>query len=105
MRKLRDTVRQHTRRHNGHSMRVIVDKLNGSLRGWFEYYKHSHSWVFSRLDRWVRVRLRSILRRRHHLRGRGRGADHQRWPNAYFTELGLFNLEAALVAIRQSSRR
>ena len=105
MRKLRDTVRQHTRRHNGHSMRVIVDKLNGSLRGWFEYYKHSHSWVFSRLDRWVRVRLRSLLRRRHHLRGRGRGADHQRWPNAYFTELGLFNLEAALVAIRQSSRR
>ena len=26
---------------------------------------------------------------------RGRGKDHQRWPNAYFAEHGLFSLVAA----------
>ena len=39
--------------------------------------------------------LISILRRRSGRRGRGRGADHQRWPNVYFAERGLYNLETA----------
>ena len=43
------------------------------------------------LDRWVRMRLRSILPHRQGGQGRGRGADHQRWPDAYFAELGLFS--------------
>jgi len=51
------------------------------------------------------MRLRSILRKRHKLKGRGRGADHQRWPNAYFTDLGLFSLTAAHASVRQSARR
>ena len=38
------------------------------------------------------MRLRSILRKRRGLEGRGRGIDHQRWPNRYFTKLGLFCL-------------
>ncbi len=36
-------------------------------------------------------------------KGRGRGSDHQRWPNAYFAEQGLFNLKAAHALARQSS--
>ena len=28
-------------------------------------------------------------------KGRGRGSDHQRWPNAYFDKLGYFSLERA----------
>jgi len=39
--------------------------------------------------------LRSILRKRAGRKGRGRGLDHHRWPNRYFTKLGLFNLKAA----------
>ena len=47
--------------------------------------------TFPRLDGWVRMRIRSILRKRLGLRGRGRGSDHQRWPNAFFGERGLFS--------------
>ena len=46
----------------------------------------------SGIDGWIRMRLRSILRKRRGLKGRGRGIDHQRWPNRYFTNLGLFCL-------------
>ena len=36
-------------------------------------------------------------------KGRGRGTDHQRWPNAYFTAAGLFSLKQAhAVACRSS---
>jgi hypothetical protein len=33
--------------------------------------------------------------KRHKLQGRARGRDHQRWPNAYFTRLGLISLASA----------
>ena len=38
------------------------------------------------------MRLRSILRKRRGREGRGRGKDHQRWPNHYFKKLGLYCL-------------
>jgi len=47
------------------------------------------------MDRWIRVRLRSILRKLTGRRGKGRGLDHHRWPNSYFDSIGLFKLEAA----------
>ena len=34
--------------------------------------------------------------------GRGRGIDHQRWPNAFFAEQGLFSLGTAQRSARQS---
>jgi len=105
LQKLKDTVRVKTRRNNGHSLEAIISSLNRSLQGWFEYYKHSHWTTFQPVDGWVRMRLRSILRRRHHRKGRGRGSDHQRWPNAFFTKHGLFSLVAAHTAVCQSSRR
>ena len=59
--------------------------------------------TFIDLDGWVRMRLRSILRHRRGGRGRGRGIDHHRWPNAFFAEHGLFSLAVAHVQVRQSS--
>jgi RNA-directed DNA polymerase len=105
LKKLKDTVRAKTRRNNGHSLEAIIDSLNLSLRGWFEYYKHSLWNTFPPLDGWIRMRLRSILRRRRKRKGRGRGSDHQRWPNAFFAEHGLFSLVAAHREACQSSRR
>jgi RNA-directed DNA polymerase len=102
--KLKDAVRQKTRRTNGQSLAVIIDDVNRTLRGWLEYFKHSHG-SFAALDAWVRMRLRSILRKRTHLRGRGRGTDHQRWPDTFFTAQGLFSLAHAHAAFRQSSPR
>lgn len=100
--KLREAIRSKTRRTNGHSLECIIATLNPVLRGWFEYFKHSHRTAFPELDAWVRMRLRSILRKRHKRKGRGRGLDHQRWPNAYFAERGLFFLTTAHAQAAQS---
>lgn len=94
--KLKDTVREKTRRTSGDSMTDVVKDINRTLRGWFEYFKHSHRFTFERIDRFVRTRLRSIYRKRCGRKGRGRGWDHSRWPNRHFhDDLGLFSLELA----------
>jgi RNA-directed DNA polymerase len=103
--KLRDTVRPLTRRTQGCSLPAIIRRLNPVLRGWFAYFQHSCANVFPDIDRWVRMRLRSILRKRQHRQGRGRGRDHQRWPNAFFAAHGLFSLTAAHAAACQSASR
>ncbi len=105
LQKLKETIRNLTRRNNGHSLAQIIERVNRTLRGWYEYFKHSNRWTFKAVDGWIRMRLRSILRRRAGKRGRGRGSDHQRWNNAYFDALGLFNLEAAHARDRQSLQR
>jgi len=103
--KLKDTIRAKTRRTSGDSLKAIITDVNRTLRGWFEYFKQSHRWTFDPLDRWIRRRLRGILRRRLGLRGISRGADSFRWPNAFFAEQGLYNLSAAHALARQSSMR
>ncbi len=103
--KFKDTIRAKTRRTSGQSLQAIVRDVNGVLRGWFGYFKHSHRWTFAPLDGWIRMRLRSILRRRLGLRGRSRGADHRRWPNAFFAEQGLYSLEGAHALARRPSMR
>jgi len=105
MQKLKDTIRAKTKRTSGQCLRAIIGSLNPTLRGWFEYFKHSTRWTLTRLDQWIRMRLRSILRKRRGLKGRGRGADHHRWPNAFFAEHGLYSLKAAHVLACQSSLR
>src|SRR5215210_2011590 len=103
LKKHKDTIRQQTRRTSGQSLLAILKSVNQVRRGWFDYFKHSHRTTFLPLDKWVRMRLRSILRRRQGKRGRGRGKDHHRWPNAYFAELGLFSYVTAYAQVRQSS--
>ncbi len=103
--KFKDAIRAKTKRKNGQSLQAIIIDINRTLEGWFEYFQHSHKPTFAPLDGWIRMRLRSILRRRHGLRGKGRGRDHQRWPNAYFGEHGLFSLVAAHATARQSCFR
>ena len=105
LRKFKDTIRSKTRRANGHSLDAIIADVNLTTRGWFEYFKHSHRYTFNILDGWVRMRLRSILRKRQRRQGPGRGFDHQRWPNRFFAEHGLFSMSAAWVRLRQSSLR
>ena len=103
--KLKDKIRAKTKRNNGRCLPAIIGSLNPTLRGWFEYFKHSYKTTFPELDGWIRGRLRSILRKRQKKRGRGRGSDHQRWPNAYFADLGLYSLKAAHQLACQSSSR
>ena len=103
--KLKDTIREKTRRTAGKALRSIIADVNRTLIGWFGYFKHSWKTTFGPLDGWIRMRLRSILRRRQGKRGRGRGIDHQEWPNAYFAEQGLYSLVVAHARLCQSSSR
>jgi len=105
MQKVKETIRTKTRRTDGRSLQVIIDDVNQSLRGWFAYFKHSYRTTFAPLDGWIRMRLRSLLRQRQGRQGRGCGADHQRWPNAFFAAQGLFSLKTAHELACQSSCR
>jgi RNA-directed DNA polymerase len=105
LRKFQDKIRAKTKRTHGHSLQRTIVELAPIQRGWFEYFKHSHWPTFRDLDSWIRMRFRSMLRHRQGRKGRGRGKDHHRWPNAFFAELGLFSFTTAYAQARQSSRR
>lgn len=102
LQRFKDRVKDLTPRNLGHSLEVCIGKLNEVLRGWYGYFQHSPHSTFHPLDSYVRGRLRSILRKRRGARGRGRGNDHQRWPNHYFHEQGLFSLVQTHASSRQS---
>jgi RNA-directed DNA polymerase len=104
LKKLKDTIRAKTRRTKGKSLPTIIEDVNRTLRGWFEYFKHSCRRPLQTLDGWLRMRLRSILRQQAGRKGRGRGTDHQRWPNAFFAGHGLFSLRTAHELACQSPR-
>ena len=93
--KFKDAIRSKTTRTSGRSLQAIIADVNRTLRGWFEYFKHSWRTTFPEIDGWIRGRLRSILRKRHGRQGRARGLDHHRYPTRLFAELGLFSLTAA----------
>lgn len=103
--KFKETIRGKTKRTSGDSLQAIIARLNRTLRGWYEYFKHSWRTTFRSLDGWVRMRLRSLLRKRVGRKGRAKGIDHHRYPNAYFAELGLFSLEKAHARESQSARQ
>lgn len=100
--KLRERIRAKTPRTSGESLKKIIEQVNRTLIGWFGYFKHSSRYAFDASDKWVRMRHRSILRKRSKRRGRGGGLDHFRWPNAYFQQRGLFSLVEAHALFRQS---
>jgi RNA-directed DNA polymerase len=104
--KLRATIRAKTKRTSGRSFKDIISSLNASLHGWYNYFKFcsANSWAWEQIDGWIRFRLRAILDKRRksgRKRRRGRGHAHFRWPNAHFTEHGLFSLVSAVKLVRQ----
>jgi RNA-directed DNA polymerase len=105
--KLKDALRAKTRRTDGRSLAGIVADVNRTLRGWFVYFQHStRRSIYRDLDGWLRMRLRSLLRRRQggHGVARSQLASYQ-WPNRFFAEHGLFSLATAHATASQSSRR
>jgi RNA-directed DNA polymerase len=100
--KFKAAIREKTRKLRSGSMGEIIGDINRTTRGWFEYFKHSHRTTYEPLDKWIRQRLRTIQRKRHKGQGRARGVDHQRWPNTYFAEIGLFSLAIARTKASQS---
>lgn len=86
-------------------MADITTTLNRTLKGEFEDQEQSHKQSFSKLDEWIRWRLRIVLWK--HCKG-AKGISgimyHFRWPDKFFTEPRLFSLEAAHAQLLQSSR-
>ena len=104
--KLRQSLKRPTKRANGKSMDAIIAVINPKLKGWFAYFQQAGIYEHQAMDKWVRMRLRSILRKRHKGKGRGRGKDHFKWPNRYFENLGLFSLAHAreeLMSLRRGA--
>ena len=103
MHKLRERVRAETRRTRGESLTKVIASLNPVLRGWFNYFKHAHRCTFANVDGFVRRRLRALLRKQRKRPGQGHTHDdHQRWPNVFFADHGLFTLHAAHALASQS---
>ena len=70
--------------------------MNRTLRGWFEYFKHSHKTTFpaaGQMD--TDAASQHSAQARASARVEVAGRDHQRWPNAFFAEHGLFSLVTA----------
>lgn len=103
--KLRWQIRALTTRMNGNSLQTTVKRVNTSLRGWFEYFKHSSKGAFVDEDSWIRRRLRALLEHRRARRNHGLGAAHQRYSNDYFRQLGLFFLEDTRSLLLKSATR
>ena len=101
--KFKDTIRDKTRRTRGQSLAVIIADLNRVLRGWFNYFKQAHPTTFKDLDGFIRRRLRALLLKQQKRVHFGVSQDvHRRWPNAYFANAGLFAMNTAWQAARQS---
>lgn len=99
----KDAIRAKTGRSRGDSIATIIADLNPRIRGWFGYFKHVYPGLFHQLDQFIRRRLRAVLRKQDKRPSMGRSrADHQRWPNAYFANLGLFTMRQAHILERQS---
>lgn len=86
-----DSIRDKTPRKSGESLETLIQRLNQTARGWFHYFRHCHWSVFRPYDAMIRRRLRRILLKRNR-RNPHRLPQHQRWPDAYFTECGYNSL-------------
>jgi RNA-directed DNA polymerase len=101
--RIKDTIRAKTRRTRGESLERIIADLNRSLRGWFRYFQHAHPRTFVVLDKFVRRRLRAVLRKQDKRPGFGATyADHRRWPIVSFANAGLLALHTAWQEARHS---
>ena len=99
--KMKSRIRDLTPRKRSGSLESIVTELNRVLIGWFGYFRHCRWTIFKDLDAMIRSRLRRLLLKRHRKNPR-RLPRQQRWPNVYFTEVGLWSLREAHNRFAQS---
>ena len=100
--KLRDNLREKLRRGRSGSISSILIEIYPILRGWLGYFKFSVSSTMRDVDKWVRERIRQIIRRRHKRRGIVKGRERLEYPNRWFEAQGFFSLEKAQAQWLQS---
>ena len=69
---------------------VIITRLNELVRGWTGYfYYQNNSKPFSRIRDYLEERVRTYLKRKHRVKGRG----YKAYPTHYlYTHLGLYRI-------------
>jgi RNA-directed DNA polymerase len=79
LKRIKDKIRQITKRNRGRSLSAIVQELNTMLPGWVTYFRHAaiKGHLFE-LDEWIRRKLR-CYRLKQRKRGRSIG-DYLRTP-------------------------
>jgi len=93
---IRAKIRDKTPRCSGRSLAATIAALNPVLKGWFRYFRASPAHVFREVDGFTRRRLRSNLdHNRGIVRTHASRESHQRWPNAFFADRGLYSMEDA----------
>ncbi|MHB8974205.1 MAG: group II intron reverse transcriptase/maturase [Pirellulaceae bacterium] len=100
-RKITDRIRELTPRKSGHSLDDLIQRINPTLRGWYNYFRHCHWSIFESYDAMIRRRLRRLLLKRHRRNPR-RLPRTQRWPNAFFAVHGLYSLSETHTRFVQS---
>ena len=100
-RKVIERIRELTPRKSGESLEYMIARINRSLRGWFNYFRHCFWNVFGSYDAMVRVRLRRLLLKRNRKNSQ-KLSRTRRWPNDYFAAYGLYNLSEAHACFVQS---
>ncbi|MDF1560955.1 MAG: group II intron maturase-specific domain-containing protein [Bacteroidales bacterium] len=61
--RLRDKIREITRRNRGVRLEEVIKELNIVINGWANYYRLSNTWLknFKELDGWIRRKVRCYL--------------------------------------------
>ena len=90
--KFKETIRQRTVRHHGDALPKVITSVNQMIRASGKYFPEEVRNVPQKLEKWVRMRIHSILHQRDRRRGPGRGSDHHHYPNASLTAQGLISL-------------
>lgn len=103
--KLKDKIREYTKRTCGKNICKVILEINRILIGWFNYFKYAQGDVYRKLDALIRRRLRAIIRKQKKRPGMGKTLnDHKQWPNEYFAGLGLFSLQEARAKFYAANR-
>ena len=87
--RFKDEVRARTRRLAPVSLPVMIQDLNPVIRGWGNYFVIGDvTSLFEDLDKWIRMRLRSKVIRRH-----ATTLSNAKMPNRVLRSMGLVSLD------------
>ena len=87
--RFKDEVRARTRRLAPVSLSVMIQDLNPVIRGWGNYFVIGDvTSLFEDLDKWIRMRLRSKVIRRH-----ATTLSNAKMPNRVLRSMGLVSLD------------
>lgn len=88
--RFKDEVRARTRRLAPVSLPVMIADLNPVIRGWGNYFVIGDvTSLFEDLDKWIRMRLRSKVIRRH-----ATALSNAKMPNRVLRSMGLVSLDS-----------